>query len=322
MNPVQPILLQRRATNDDDHIPMTENPMPMDRRRWLTSTSTSLATLLGPQLVLSAALEPAQAYDREYPIELQSTDTGASERDRKVNRIMEQKQREKEIAVEIKPLTAATWASALWFLSGSRSNPLATPLANILYDPSQEDWLKDRNDGLFAKLPVPLLVALAIVYFAAGAIMDSLIQLIAEPSTSFPLAGVALIAGATLELGRFASGVKRLTRDEYDRASQLRDEFEVFATQRLRSGGTCHRQDVVKAFRRFYAKYRQAPPPQQQQQQQDNDPTMNGTIALTDLEIERLLRAWSRTRRDVEMSSSGFYSGLQINTDADVFVER
>lgn len=102
------------------------------------------------------------------------------------------------------------------------------------------------------------------------------------------------------------SGEKGLTRDENDRAVQLEDEFEEFAEKRLMQGGNCHRSDVVKSFRRYFAKYRQADSEQ---------------YPLTDREIERLLRVWNKTTNmgRAEMRSTGFYYGIQINTDADVF---
>ncbi|VEU43619.1 unnamed protein product [Pseudo-nitzschia multistriata] len=97
-----------------------------------------------------------------------------------------------------------------------------------------------------------------------------------------------------------------MTRDEKDRAVELNEEFGEFAEKRLQSGGSCHRSDVVKSFRRYFAKYRQADSQQ---------------YPLTDLEIEKLLRFWNETQneRKAEMTSSGFYYGIQINSDADVF---
>ncbi|MGK3743792.1 MAG: hypothetical protein ACI90V_010651 [Bacillariaceae sp.] len=98
-----------------------------------------------------------------------------------------------------------------------------------------------------------------------------------------------------------------MTRNEKDRAVQLNEEFDEFAGNRLRLGGNCHRTDIVKSFRRYYAKYRNA-------DSQD--------YPLTDLEIERLLRFWNQKENQgkAEMSSGGFYYGIQINTDADVFI--
>ena len=97
-----------------------------------------------------------------------------------------------------------------------------------------------------------------------------------------------------------------MTRDERDRAVQLNEEFDDFAEKRLIIGGNCHRTDIVKSFRRYFGKYRQAD---------------SQEYPLTDLEIEKLVRFWNQKKNQgkAEMSSSGFYYGIQINTDADVF---
>ena len=97
-----------------------------------------------------------------------------------------------------------------------------------------------------------------------------------------------------------------MTRDEKDRDVQLNEEFDDFAENRLRTGGNCHRTDIVKSFRRYYAKYRQVD---------------SQEYPLADLEIEKLVRFWNKTKNQgkAEMSSSGFYYGISINTDADVF---
>lgn len=225
-------------------------------------------------------------------------------RQRKVDLIKQQQESERKAALRVKPLSAAVWASALWFLSGSRSNPVLTPLANVFYDPDEEEWLRDRNDGLFANVPVILYAVMLVIFFAAGAVTDSLAQWTAGPAVSLPLAGVSLVTGAALELGRVASGDKGATREELETAERLEQEFAEFVQARLLPGGNCHRQEIVKAFRRYYAKYR-------------------NEEGLTDLEIERLIRSWSRTQNgNIKMSSSGFYSGVRINTEADVFVQR
>jgi hypothetical protein len=153
-------------------------------------------------------------------------------------------------------LTWVTWGGALWLLSGSRSNPLVTPLANAIYNQDDEQWLKDRNEGLFASVPPLLFVILAVVFGALGIITDRGILLATqgEANVSLQLAGVSLISGGALELGRIFSGEKGLTRQESDRDSQLQKEFSDFAQNRLVSGGNCHRSEVVKAFRRYYAK--------------------------------------------------------------------
>ena len=275
--------------------------------------TSALTAVAAATLTFSTITSPSPAnayYAKDYPEELVSVDGGLYGRARKKEQVLAQ-EAEKTAAVTLgptyKPFSAALWGSALWFLSGSRSNPVATPLANVLYNEKKEKWLKDRNDGLFADLPLPFLVVLAVVFVGIGWGADELVVLLADGdrNISLQLAGVSLISGASLELGRIASGEKAPTRDEADRGGQLWQEFNEFAEKRLAPGGNCHRSDVVAAFRRFYGKYRQS----------DSE-----EFPLTDLEIERLLKAWSRVSiPNVETTSSGFYYGIQINKDADVF---
>ena len=277
-------------------------------RRGLFVSAAAAATAF---VLDSQSDKSALAYEKSFPVELQATDAGSDKgsRERKVSKIKQQQEKERQLALQFQPLKAAVWGSALWFLSGSRSNPLATPMANVLYDAEEETWLQDRNDGLFADLPLPLYGALAIVFFAFGALTDNLVTGVFEPSFSLPLAVVVLLNGLYFELGRVASGDKGATREEADRASLLETEFDEFASARLQPGGSVHRQEVTQAFRRYHAKYRQAESPDGEED------------SLSDLQVERLIRAWSR-ERGILMSSSGFFKGIKINQDADAFVQR
>lgn len=299
-----------RASRPRDPLVKDDDvPSPVLSRRM------ALVTALTTVTALSSSTAPARAYyDKNYPQELESDEEGALQdgRARRKTQVMAQ-EAERTAAVTLgplyKPASALFWGTALWLLSGSRSNPVATPLANVLYNAEQEKWLQDRNDGLFAALPLPFLFVLALVFCAFGYGADTLIVALADGdrNISLQLAGVSLISGASLELGRIASGEKAPTRDEADRDGQLIEEFAEFAQNRLVAGGNCHRNDVVRAFRRYFAKYRQA----------DSE-----EYPLTDLEIERLLKRWTKTTspNEVEMTSAGFIYGLSINKDADVFV--
>jgi hypothetical protein len=296
------------------------------------STSCSPPTVISRKNVLhklltaasSASLFPAaaaNAFDKTFPTEL-------TENDKDFNVVTMGKRsnsiQRKQVAELAKAqmnqnliefngnndlVPSLTWGAALWLLSGSRSNPLATPLANVIYDETNEKWLQDRNAGLFASPPLPFLLLLGVVFLCLGTVTQFLLLQLAEGDRGVcgQLAGVALIGGGFLEIGRIASGEKRMTRDELDRAVKLKEEFEEFAEKRLIPGGNCHRSDIVKAFRRFNSKYRQA----------DSE-----AYPLTDLEIEKLLRAWNERANEgkADMTSSGFYYGIQINKDADVFV--
>jgi hypothetical protein len=286
------------------------------RRKVLAATTLLATAVLSNQRV--------DAFDRTFPDELADSDnfqkvvtlgsrsnlqqrtTMAKEKDlaRKENLTINSFRRDDLIP-------SITWGGALWFLSGSRSNPLATPIANVLYDEKDADWLKDRNAGLFAALPFEFLLLLGGVFVVLGLLTQFLLLQLAEGDSTvcFQLAGVSLIWGGFFEIGRLASGEKRVTRDEFDRRVQLNGEFEEFANNRILAGGNCHRSDIIAAFRRYHAKYRD---------------TESTEYPLTDLEIEKLLRAWNQieNRGQAEMTSSGFYYGIQINKEADVFVSR
>ena len=307
-------------------------------------TMSSLFVTLLSTTILPATSNPAHAYDKTFPSELTGTDSSITG---DTTIVLESRQRptpqqpqQQQQPLQSQTSSASTsltmdgsipaknkvvqftwkedslpsliWGSAFWLWSGSRSNPLATPLANVLYDASKEPWLQDRNDGLFASPPIPFLLLLGILLGGLGCVFQwGVVLPLTEGNhgLTIQLACVSLIGGAFIELGRTASGEKQSTRQEQDRQNQLQDEFETFARQRLLPGGNCHRTDVVSAFRRFYAKYRQADSEQ---------------YPLTDLEIEQLLRDWNKTSNQgrAEMTSGGFYYGIQINSDADVFVSR
>ena len=282
-----------------------EEEIQNSRRKALETLSR--AVLVG----LLGNTEAASAYDKTFPVELDTT--GADMRSPREKALASTRGRNKPASpLNENPLDlgfgAFLWGSALWFLSGSRSNPLATPVANILYDPEKEGWLKDRNDGLFGELPAPLMLVLGVMFLLIGfAVHTATISIVdGSMNISLQLSGVLLISAGALEIGRIASGKKKMTRVENDRDFMLEEEFDEFADKRLKRGGNCHRNEVVKSFRRFHAKYRQA----------DSE-----EYPLNDLEIEQLLRRWSKKFDQVSgPSSAGFYNGIQINSDADVFV--
>ncbi len=301
-----------KAASDDRTFLQQSSPK-LDRRKALSALSTVTAMVL--------ASKSANAFDRTFPEELTETDRTTITMGTRLNsqqrataayataQANQSNLQNFNFRNDIGPSLA--WGAALWLLSGSRSNPLATPLANLLYDEKEEEWLQDRNNGLFAAPPLAFLLVLGGLFVSLGVVAQFLLLQLAEGDSDvcLQLAGVSLIGGATLELGRIASGEKRATRDEMDRSTQLREEFAEFANKRVTRGGNCHRRDIVAAFRRYFAKYRQA----------DSE-----EFPLTDLEIEQLLRSWNQIENGgrAEMTSSGFYYGIQINKDADVFVVK
>lgn len=210
------------------------------------------------------------------------------------------------------------WTLALWFISGSRSNPLVNPIANVLYNVNDDsnaddttlDWLRNRNNGYFAEYPPQLTIVLGILFLVFGIIADRSIYFLADGEATIPveLGGVAAISGAFWEVGRIAAGEKSATKEESDRESLIEGEFEEFASKRLVSGRSSlsvHRSEVVKAFRRYNPKYR----------------VENDEYPLSDIEIERLVRRWAR-QRGIEMSGAGFFGGVGIDSGADAFAPR
>jgi len=308
--------------NESDDDGNGDDTMLQNRRKAMGAMS---ATVLSA-LLTNVNVEPARAYETEQPLKqrywkLEVPNTFPDELSQEGADMLTPRQRALEISAnkpKVSPLEttsavdlgagAVLWGSALWFLAGSRSNPLATPLANLLYN-EDEDWLQDRNDGLFAALPAPLLILLGALFLLFGFTAHLATISLAEGSVgeSFQLAGVLIISAGALEIGRIASGEKKQTRSENDRDTLLQQEFEAFAEKRLKAGGNCHRSEVVAAFRRFNAKYRQAD---------------NPDYPLNDLEIERLLKDWNERNAGAQRSSAGFYNGIQINAEADVFVSR
>jgi len=128
-----------------------------------------------------------------------------------------------------------------------------------------------------------------------------------DADVSLALAGVSVISGAVWEVGRLAAKEKASTREEYERDVLLYQEFDEFASKRIVVGrGSCHRSDVISAFRRYNPKYRQAESEQ---------------YPLVDIEIERILKNWNRERGSgKDMSSAGFFAGTSVEDYADAFL--
>lgn len=342
-----------------------------------TVASTTTTTIGSTSLISPWSPEPANAYEQSYPLELQMTPIGEVENSSnsltKLNeeRMSYKKAKVKATQLELKndPLGSSSWTSihdlevtiagaftwgwALWLALGSRSNPIVTPLANVLYGgnanvdgddekdeninnqsndngnisntnncKSDNQWLKDRNDGFFGELPPTFMAILSVVFVVFGIVLDRAVYFLADgdADVSLQLAGVSVIGGAVWEVGRLATKEKAPTRDEYDRDVEIYREFQEFAEKRIIVGGrsnsggrssstcSCHRSDVISAFRRYNPKYRTAE---------------NEQFPLSDIEIERILRKWNRELGSgSEMSSAGFFSGICVDGVADAFAPR
>ena len=278
----------------------------------LASSSTVASSILSP--------DSALAYEKAYPMNLdfENDDTTINLQSIRQERIAVQKSQARQVKKDLltQPLlfrtkediiSSVVWGGALWLLLGSRSNPLVKPIANVLYDEDTQEgaWVKDRNEGLFAPLPTTFMLIMGVIFLFLGFITDRSLLFIAEGDSDIVLqmAGVSLIGGASLELGRIASGEKMITREDLTREIMLKEEFDEFALKRLivGEGGSVHRSDVIRSFRRYFAKYR----------------VENDEYPLTDLEIERLLRTWNRMNgNDEGISSAGFIKGVKINDQA------
>ncbi len=301
--------------NNFENREIHSESMIYERRMFVASLFASTTSASG---VLDT--DPANAFEKSYPVNLDfdDDDTSINLQSIRQERIAVQKSQAKQVKSDLltQPFMFRTkqdiaasvvWGGALWLLSGSRSNPLVRPLANVLYDENTEEgsWVKDRNEGLFAPLPASFALIMGVVFLILGFVTDRGLLLVSEGNSDFVLnlAGVSLIGGASLELGRIASGEKMITREDLTRETELATEFSEFASNRLivGEGGAVHRSEIIKAFRRYFAKYR----------------VENDQYPLTDLEIERLLRTWNRKEGNEEgLSSAGFLKGVKINDQA------
>lgn len=331
-----------------------------DRRSFLsnmlsaTTTSSVAVTAAASTAVALAASSPpsANAYEQTYPNELKSTiDTNEIENSsNSLSKLKEERISKKRAFVDATkqelrndPLGlnifsndpnfgttlvgATTWAIALWFASGSSSNPLVTPVANVIYSnkdyldddsgtmQTQNSWLTDRNDGYDSNIPLTLLTLLLIIYLIFGILIDRAVYFFVtdgDADVSLQLGGVCAITAAVYEIGRLATKEKPITRMEYYRDVELYNEFKDFASKRIiikaGTSSTCHRSDVISAFRRYNPKYRRA------------DTSTEEQYYISDIEIERILKRWNREYGSgITMSSAGFFQGISINNGADVF---
>ena len=289
-----------------------------ERREFLKAmfAASSLAA------VSTTTSSAANAYEKAYPVTLdfEGNDTSRNLENMRTERISSQKAKAKQTKEDLlqNPLSfkdkkdvfgSIAWSGAIWLLSGSRSNPLVKPIANTLYDTSTKkgQWVKDRNEGMFSQVPLAFSILMGILFLVIGVMTDRVLLFSTEGDSNvvLQLAGVSLIGGASLELGRIASGEKMKTRENAERDETLANEFEEFASKKLiyGQGGSIHRSEVIKAFRRYFAKYR----------------VENEEYPLGDLEIEQLLRGWNRRMGNLEtMSSAGFIKNVKINAQAEI----
>jgi len=99
-------------------------------------------------------------------------------------------------------------------------------------------------------------------------------------------------------------GAKKVTKVERDERNVWVGEFEQFANERIIGGGgekSCHKKDVVRAFRRYYGKYRV-------------ENSIEG--GPTDMEIEGLFVEWNKSKGTGKFpTKAGFVKGLVVKED-------
>lgn len=94
-----------------------------------------------------------------------------------------------------------------------------------------------------------------------------------------------------------------MTRDEAELSSLWESEFADFAELKIvrKDSGSCHRNDMVKAYRRFYSKYR----------------TSEVEGGPSDIDIEQLFVQWNKFKGSgVFASQAGFVKGVVLLEDA------
>ena len=165
--------------------------------------------------------------------------------------------------------------------------------------------MKDTKEGLFGKPPTVFLLAFAALMSLFSVAVDRLVLIgtNGDANVTLQIAGVFLINAGVIELARIDSGEKTVSREDAERKDTWRGEFEGFAVEKIAvsSAGSCHKSDVVRAYRRFYSKYR----------------TEEAEGSPTDLDIFYLFAEWNLSKGTrVKPSSAGFVKGLIVKEDS------
>mmetsp|Transcript_22632 Transcript_22632/g.37390 ORF Transcript_22632/g.37390 Transcript_22632/m.37390 type:complete len:295 (+) Transcript_22632:67-951(+) len=163
----------------------------------------------------------------------------------------------------------------------------------------EEQWLKDRREGLAAKAPIIVTLPVFTLCVAVGLLLNRLL-LVALEDAQFVISAAlcSCIGCGFLELIRQPLP----TREERDLGEKLRTEFLIFSTEKLAAGGNCHERDIVRAFRAFYPRYRRA----------DMSRTADG-VSLPDDQIGDMLRSWNnKMGRPGVRTSTGYWKGISV----------
>lgn len=171
---------------------------------------------------------------------------------------------------------------------------------------ADDDWLKDREEGMYSDAPLALLGAYLSLCLLAGTAVDRAVLRLAvagDDAVTLQLAVLSLLSAGFLELSRIDSGEKMVDRVEAEREEGWRLDFEEFARERIvkKAEGSCHKSDVVRSFRRYYGKYR-------------TEQVVGGP---TDMDVERLLVKWNAGEGGSGKlpTSGGFVKGITVKAD-------
>ena len=177
------------------------------------------------------------------------------------------------------------------------------------------DWLADREAGLAASAPLPVRAATAALFGASGYLLERALSSLGNDNVIFYLGASSVLWGGLYEVAR-----PRLpTRAEVEREEARRAEFRAFAEARLTLGSasqSTHESEVVRAFRRFYPKYRV-------------------DRGIADAEIADLMRRWISVPRTRLLpggqiqsdtvsarTAAGYYKGIVLTVEPDVGLGR
>ena len=172
-----------------------------------------------------------------------------------------------------------------------------------------EAWLDDRAEGFAAPAPLLVRVATGALFLLCSYALERVLTSAASDQAAFYLGASSSIWGGLYEVAR----PRLRTRSEEEQRRAWEADFVRFAEARLglTAGGSCHETEIVRAFRRFYPKYRAG-------------------REITDNEVFDLMRRWMSVPRTQLLpggaisteivsarSAAGYYS-IALTKEPDV----
>ena len=283
--------------------------LPTLRRPNALQHSAALSLVLLSPHTSAASLIPSElSSDSEIrTVEFRTPAVGRSERAATSPSLRLRRQQK-----PLPPLTAkdAIAASCLgvsaFLLAGSTSSPLSLPLANLMGYDEEDDWVKDRQEGLSSSPPAGFTLTLSVIALLFGVIAERGVMKLSEGDVyiTIQLSVLAVLWGTFIEFGRFVVGEKGVTREENDKDQLMCDDFLDFAKESitLTSPTTSeHQSDIIKSFRRSNTSYRNS--------EQVSDSQIINVL-------DTFLRANGEGRK---VSNAGFVKGVQLKQRVDGF---